>query len=105
MLKWLVNTVYRKEKGFTLIEIAIVVTVIGILAGVILPRALHVKDDAVAKVKAVNIKNVQTAVDLYYLEKGSYPVSSGNVDFTLLVPDYINEKPEGTYTIDNGVVK
>lgn len=113
MLKWLGKAINQKSPGFTLIEIAIVVTIIAVLAGVMLPRAIDLKSTAEKNAAAVNTRNLQTAVDLYYTEKDKWPTSGGSAGVIVaeeLVPKYINKMPnkaDGTnWEVDaNGIVK
>ena len=64
------------EKGFTLIEIMVVVVIIGMLATLILPKVLGRQDQAFqAKAKA-DIRSLSSAVKLYKLDNFKYPVSS-----------------------------
>jgi len=65
------------RKGFTLIELLIVICVIGILSAFLYPTFTGVQDRArEAGVKSV-MHSVQTAVEAYNMENGSYPVAAG----------------------------
>jgi general secretion pathway protein G len=61
------------NRGFTLIEIIIVVTILAILAGLIIPRYVGRVEEA-RKVKAVTqIREIMKALELYRLDNGKYP--------------------------------
>ncbi|MFH0803442.1 MAG: type II secretion system major pseudopilin GspG [bacterium] len=63
----------RRNTGFTLIEIIIVVTILAILAGLIIPRYVGRVEEA-RKVKAViQIREMMKALELYRLDNGKYP--------------------------------
>ncbi len=63
----------RSCRGFTLIEIMVVVVILGILAALIVPRLLSRPDEAkVTKVK-VDMKGIEEALGLFKLDNGFYP--------------------------------
>ena len=66
----------RSEKGFTLIEVVVVVSIIGILAGIAVPRYSNYRQQAEQNADRLTAKVVQTALQLYYVEQGSYPAES-----------------------------
>lgn len=62
-----------KNKGFSLIEIMVVVVILGILASLVVPQIMHRPDEArIVKVKQ-DILSIQSALDLYKLDNGVYP--------------------------------
>lgn len=63
----------RRAAGFTLVEVMVVVVILGILAGIILPKIMSRPEQArIVKVKQ-DILAVQSALDLYKLDNGYYP--------------------------------
>jgi general secretion pathway protein G len=65
----------RRQRGFTLIEIMIVVVIIGLLAAVIMPQLLGRVDDArVAKARQ-DIQAIETALTMYRLDNSKYPTT------------------------------
>jgi general secretion pathway protein G len=65
----------RSCLGFTLVEIMLVVIIIGVLAGMILPRFSGRTEQArIARAKS-DIASISLALDLYELDLGKYPVS------------------------------
>lgn len=63
----------RGNSGFTLIEIMVVLIIIGLLAGIVVPRLMGRTEEAKRTKAAVQIKNLQSALDLYKLDSGIYP--------------------------------
>jgi len=63
-------------KGFTLIELLVVVSIIGILATLVTANLNAARSRSRDAVRKADLKNVQTALRLYYNDKGSYPTSA-----------------------------
>ncbi len=65
----------RKQQGFSLIEIMVVVVILGILAALVVPKIINRPDEArVVKAKQ-DILSIQSALDLYKLDNGVYPTT------------------------------
>ncbi len=61
------------ESGFTLIELMVVIVILGLLAGIILPRFIGQSDTAKRQVASTQIATLETALKMYKLDNGSYP--------------------------------
>ena len=75
------NKFSNNNKGFTLIELLVVIAIIGLLASIVLVNVNKARSKARDAKRIVEIKQIQTALDLYYSEHGSYPIS-GNCGAT-----------------------
>lgn len=64
------------EDGYTLIEILVVITIIGLVVGLIGPRVLNYLGESKAKTAKIQIQGFASALDLYYLDTGRYPTGS-----------------------------
>lgn len=63
----------RFQKGFSLIEIMVVVVILGILASIVVPKIISRPDEARVVQAKQNILAIQNALDLYKLDNGVYP--------------------------------
>jgi len=66
----------RCEEGFTLIEILVVITIIGLIMGLVGPRVLTYLSEAKVKAATIQIQSFASSLDLFYLDLGRYPTSS-----------------------------
>lgn len=64
------------ESGFTLVEILVVITIIGLIMGLVGPRVLNYLTESKAKAAKIQIESFSSALDLYFLDTGRYPSSS-----------------------------
>ena len=65
----------RKNRGFSLLELLAVVTILGIIAAVVIPRISVSAGTAKANANAQNIAEINSAVERWYFEKGTYPAT------------------------------
>ncbi len=61
------------ERGFTFIEIMVVVAILAILAALVVPRIMGRTDEAKRTAAKVQIRNIEGALQLYKLDNGVYP--------------------------------
>jgi len=65
----------KNNKGFTLIEIMVVIVILALLAALVAPKLMGRTDDAKITDARVQIKNIETALKLYKLDNGYYPTT------------------------------
>lgn len=80
----------NKKKGFTLVELLIVVVILGALAAIAIPRITASTSTAKANACATNVDILNSQIELYRADNGGYPSSLGDVTTD---PNYF---PEGT---------
>jgi prepilin-type N-terminal cleavage/methylation domain-containing protein len=66
----------HKRAGFSLMELLAVVTILGIIAAIIVPRVAVSSDTAKIKVNAHNKATINAAVERWYIEKGTWPANN-----------------------------
>src|ERR1043165_9204561 len=67
---------FRKPSGFSLMELLAVVTILGIIAALIVPRVAVSSDTAKQKVMAHHKSTINSAVERWYVEKGAWPAAN-----------------------------
>src|ERR1700739_1550908 len=65
----------RGDAGFTLVEIVVVITIIGLIMASVGPRLLNYRGESKTTAAKIQIESFSSALDLYYLDMGRYPVS------------------------------
>ena len=62
--------------GFTLVEILVVITIIGLIMGLVGPRVLNYLGESKAKAARIQIDSFASALDLFFLDVGRYPTTN-----------------------------
>lgn len=66
----------RGEGGFTLVEMLVVITIIGMIMALVGPRVLNYLGESKTKAARIQLESFTSALDLYYLDLGRYPSSN-----------------------------
>ncbi len=90
----------KSKKGFTLVEIMIVVAIIGLLAAIAIPNFVQNRGKAQARTCIANLKQIEGAAQQYLLDSNNNDVT--NATMVRLVPNWLARTPScpagGTYT-------
>jgi general secretion pathway protein G len=81
------------QKGFTLIELIVVVTIIGLLAGIAVANVKFAQRKAREAALMDNLSTMRKAIDNFYADKQRYPT-----DLNELVPNYMRKIPKDPIT-------
>ena len=91
-----------RRKGFTLVEIMIVVAIIGLLAAIAIPNFVRARAQAQQQACIANLKQIEGATQVWLLDIAGSTLAA--VVWADLVPNYIKRQPTcpggGTYTIN-----
>jgi general secretion pathway protein G len=66
----------RAQRGFTLVEMLVVITIIGLIMSLVGPRVLNYLGESKIKAAKIQIQSFTSALDLFYLDAGRYPTGS-----------------------------
>ncbi|WOH82534.1 type II secretion system major pseudopilin GspG [Bradyrhizobium sp. BEA-2-5] len=61
------------QEGFTLVEMLVVITIIGLIMGLIGPRVLNYLAESKVKTARIQLQSFSSALDLFYLDAGRFP--------------------------------
>jgi general secretion pathway protein G len=64
------------QAGFTLVEMLVVITIIGLIMALVGPRVLGYLGESKVKAAKIQIESFSAALDLFYLDNGRYPASN-----------------------------
>ncbi len=78
--------VVDNRRGFTLIELMVVIVILGILAGLIVPRIMSRPEQAKRLKARMQIESIATALKLYKLDNGAYPTTEQGLQALVEAP-------------------
>ena len=88
----------KNQKGFTLVEMIVVVIIIGLIAGLVVPQFIKQEEKATAKVAKAQIELLGTALETFRLDVGRYPTTQEGLQA-------LNQKPGGVDRWDGPYLK
>jgi len=89
--------VARGERGFTLIEVMVVVVILSILAAIIVPRIMDRPDKARIVKAQADIRALESALNLYKLDNHNYPTTDQGLESLVQKPADAPSWKEGGY--------
>ena len=72
--------------GFTLIELMVVIVILGVLAGLIIPRIMGRPEEARRMKARIQMESIETALKLYRLDNGEYPSTEQGLEALVEIP-------------------
>jgi len=94
------NMTHNKERGFTLIEVMVVVVILGILAAILVPKVMDRPDQARKTKAKQDIRALEAALNLYKLDNFIYPTTDQGLEALVEKPS----SPEPANWKDGGYV-
>jgi general secretion pathway protein G len=82
-----VKQLKKRNQGFTLLEIMIVIAILGMMATLVVPNLMGSTDEAKIKSTAIDIQSLAKTLDLYYLKAGQYPTTEQGLEALVSMPD------------------
>ena len=70
----------HRQLGFTLVEMLVVITIIGLIMALVGPRVLQYLSESKSKAAKIQIESFSSALDLLYLDVGRYPSTNEGLD-------------------------
>ena len=93
----------KQEKGFTLVELLIVIVILGILATVTVFAVRGITDTGQENACEIEARTLDSAVEAFYAQNGTnptvlettYDATTGDIATAGLVPEYLRDVPDG----------
>ncbi|HKM15395.1 MAG TPA: type II secretion system major pseudopilin GspG [Marinospirillum sp.] len=81
----------RKQKGFTLLEVMVVLVIIGLLVAIVAPNVLDNQDKAMVQKARADISSLEQALEMYRLDNFTYPTTGQGLDALVKKPSVAPE--------------
>ncbi|MEM8563092.1 MAG: type II secretion system major pseudopilin GspG [Pseudomonadota bacterium] len=82
----------RRYRGFSLVEILVVLVIMGLLIAVVAPNVISTADDAMYKKARADFKQIETALKIYRLDNYVYPTTEQGLE-ALVEPSSLDPEP------------
>lgn len=82
----LTERIRRAERGFTLLELLVVLAIMGMLAAIIAPQVIKYLGTSRTQTAKVQINNVMSALELFRLDVGRYPTQQEGLESLVVAP-------------------
>lgn len=80
----------RRQGGFTLLELLVVLAILGLLIGLVAPAALRQLGSAKEKIAHQSIERLAGVLDIYKLDVGSYPTTEQGLQALIVAPSGVS---------------
>ena len=90
----------QRSRGFTLLEVMVVIVILGIIASMVVPNLMGNKEQADKQKVVVDIQQLENALDLYKMQNGFYPTTEQGLQALTTQPTsepMPRQYPEGGY--------
>lgn len=86
VVAWLPGRCRSNEAGYTLLELLVVLGILAVLTAIATPQLMGYFGKAKAQSAEIQIQNIGTALELYYMENGSYPSEDVGLKALVVAP-------------------
>lgn len=81
------TAINKRNQGFTIIEVLIVIAILGMIVGMVVPNVMGSSDEAKIQATAIEIRNLESVMDMYKLKAGQYPTTEQGLEALVTIPE------------------